>query len=246
MIIKKLLTTLICHNLLIMPAFCMISDSFAEETLDKSKPLPNAKEINIRDSFAENSLKGAQPKIFRTRLIVDEFAESNQAKNEALITPIDLHEFLPTHTHQDYANYKKAIVADKSELNQLEINIRYFFSTCDSGIDEGDYLEFETQKPITIKNKTYPKGTTVKGRIETISQNRTKGVPADLVIGNFTIDNHELVGEITKTGANRSLWVYPTATIGAGFFGLGALLLLIRGGHAKITPKEKFILHIHQ
>lgn len=218
---KKFLITLICHNLLIMPAFCMISDSFAEE-----------------------SLKGSRPTIIKTRIIVDEFAENNHAKNELLIDPVDLHEFLPTHTSRDYINYKKKVITDKSELEQINIRICNRITTKSKKLDEGDYLEFETLKPVTIKNKTYPKGTTVTGRIETVSQNRPKGVPADLVIGNFIIDNHNLVGEITKTGANRSLWVYPVSCVGACFFGLGAFLLFIRGGHAKISPTEHFVIHI--
>lgn len=243
---KKFLITLICHNLLVMPAFCMISDSFADGSLDKTIPYPNPKVINITDEFAENSLKNCRPTKVRVRIITDEFAESNKAKNEPLIGPVDLHEFLPKHTSQDYANYKKKIVADRSNLKQVEIKVRFFLSTSDSDIEEGDFVEFETLKPVTIKDKTYPKGTLVKGRIETISKNKTKGVPADIVVGNFTIDNHKLIGEIAKTGANRSLWVYPASCAGACFFGLGALLLFIRGGHAKISPTERFILHLNQ
>ncbi len=243
---KKFLITLICHNLLIMPAFCMISDSFAENNLDSSKPYPKPKVVNITDDFAEESLKGSKPVIIKPRVIVDEFAENNHAKNEPLIAPVDLREFVPTHTRQDYANYRKDIITDKSSLDKVEIKICNHLTTKNRKIDEGDYIEFETLKPITIKNKTYPKGTIITGRIETISQNKPKGIPADLVIGNFKIDNQELVGEIARTGANRSLWVYPASCAGACFFGLGAFLLLIRGGHAKISPVEHFTLHLNQ
>lgn len=243
---KKFLITLICHNLLVMPAFCMMSDSFVEETLDKSKPLPKAKIIHITDDLAEKSLQGSKPKVIQTRPIIDEFAESNHAKNSVLIGPTDLHEFVPKHTSQDYANYKKAVVADKLELEQIEIRICNYLTTRNRKVDEGDYIEFETLKPITIKNVIYPKGTIVRGRIETISQNKTKGVPADIVIGNFTIDNNPLIGEIEKTGANRAIWLYPTSCIGCGLFGLGVFLLFIRGGHAKISQKKHFILHVNK
>lgn len=244
---KKLLITLICHNLLIMPAFCMISDSLAEEKLDSSRPYPKPRTVNITDSFAEDSLKNCNPTRIKIRLITDEFAESNTAKNVPLLEPVDLHEYLPTHTSQDYNKYKKncqkAIDLENSNLAKIKIRIRNPLTTKNKTVDEGDYIEFETVEAVYINNRNYPKGTIVKARVENISQNRSKGVPADIVIGNFTIDNHKLNGEITKTGANRSLWVYPASYIGSGFFGLGALLLFIRGGHAKITPFENFTIY---
>lgn len=240
---KKLLITFICYNLLVMPAFCMISDSLVEETLDSSKPYPEAKVVNITDEFAEQSLNNYKPTIIRTRIIIiDSFAENNQAKNEPLLEKVDLHEFIPKHTGKDYANYKKSVIADRSNLKQIEIRIYRDLTTQDHSIDEGDYINFETVKPVKIGNKTYPKGTVVRARIETISQNKTHGVPADIVIGDFSIDNHKLIGEISKTGANRSLWVYPASYVGTCFFGLGAFLLFIRGGHAKIKTTEHFIL----
>lgn len=102
-----------------MPAFCMISDSFVDETLDKTKPYPKARVTNITDEYAEQKLQNVYPTVIRKRIIVDEFAENNKAKNEPLIGPIDLHEFLPKHTSIDYANYKKKVVADKSNLKQI-------------------------------------------------------------------------------------------------------------------------------
>lgn len=243
---KKFLITLICHNLLVMPAFCMISDDFVEETLDKTKPYQKTRVINITDEFAEQSLQNVKPTVIRKQIITDEFAENNHAKNGTLVKQVDLHEFLPKHSSKDYTNYKKSIITDISNLNKIEIRICQKFTTKNRKIDEGDYIKFETVTPITIKNKTYPKGTIVQARVENISQNQSKGVPADIVLGNFTIDNNKLVGEISKTGANRSLWVYPCSYIGSGFFGLGAFLLFIRGGHAKILPTERFILHLNQ
>lgn len=243
---KKFLITLICHNLLIIPAFCMISDSLADDVLDKTKPYPKPRVTNITDEFAEESLKNCRPTKVRVRIITDEFAENNKAKNERLIGPIDLHEFLPKHTSRDYANYKKSVITDKSNLDKIELKICKRITTKSKKIDEGDFVEFETLSPTTIKNKTYPKGTIVQARIENISKNRPKGVPAEMILGNFVIDNHKLIGEIEKTGANRSLWLYPVSCVGSAFFGLGAFLLFIRGGHAKIKPSERFILHIDQ
>lgn len=219
---KKFLISLICHNLLILPAFCMITDDFAEQTLDKTKPYPKP----------ANSI------------IIDEFAESNTAKNQYTKNSVDLNESIPTCSQNSYITKKKVIITDKVDLTKVEIRIKNAVSTKDKTIDEGDYIEFETVKDVYINNKHYPKGTVVRARIENISQNGMKGVPADIVLANFTLANHNLIGEVTKTGANRSLWLYPVSYIGTGFFGLGPLLLFIRGGHAKINRSQTFILHV--
>ena len=69
------------------------------------------------------------------------------------------------------------------------------------------------------------------------------GVPADLVIGSFTLNGVPLGGEINKTGANRSLWVYPCMYGTLWFFGIGVLFIPIRGGHAKIKTTETYTLY---
>ena len=110
-------------------------------------------------------------------------------------------------------------------------------------IKEGDFVNFETTKDVVINNITYPKGTTVKARIETVSPNETMGVPADLAIGNFKIGENLLIGEITKTGANRSLWVYPLYSALVAFFGIGLIFVFIPGGQAKIKTTEIFTVY---
>ena len=60
---------------------------------------------------------------------------------------------------------------------------------------------------------------------------------------NFSIDGKRLAGEISKTGANRSLWLYPTIYMTTLFFGVGLLLIPIRGGHAKIKPQQTFTVY---
>lgn len=112
--------------------------------------------------------------------------------------------------------------------------------------EEGKIIYFETVSDITVNRKTYPAGTEVKARIETVSLNKKFGVPSDLIIGMFSIDNNPLNGEIKRFGANRSLWVYPCVCIGSAFFGAGALLAFIRGGHAKINSKEIFYIGIYE
>ena len=121
----------------------------------------------------------------------------------------------------------------------VRIRIKNDFTT-KTNPKEGAYIEFET----VGKVKSYPVGTTVRGRLETVSQNCMFGVPADVVIGNFEIDSKPLLGEISIQGANRTLWLRPCIYVGTVFFGAGMALSPIRGGHAKIKQKEIYTLYL--
>ncbi len=48
----------------------MISDSFVDETLDKTKPYPKARVTNITDEYAEQKLQNVYPTVIRKRIIV--------------------------------------------------------------------------------------------------------------------------------------------------------------------------------
>ena len=131
---------------------------------------------------------------------------------------------------------------DYNSATAVPVKIKRYFTTR-SHIQEGDYIEFATTKDVVIKKKLYPAGTTVKARVETISQNKAMGVPSDLIVGNFSIEGIPLAGEVSKTGANRSFWVYPCTYGFLFFFGAGLLFIPIRGGHAKITKRQTYTLY---
>lgn len=137
----------------------------------------------------------------------------------------------------------KKIVVYKENMTPVHVRIKKPFSTKSNLVEEGDTVEFELTETAVIKNKTYPAGTPVKARLETVSMNDIMGVPADVVFGSFNIDGTALGGEITKTGANRTLWVYPCHYGFNIFFALGYAFMPIRGGHAKVKPSETFTLY---
>ena len=110
---------------------------------------------------------------------------------------------------------------------------------------EGEYIDFVLVEDAKIENKTYQKGTIIKARVETLSKNGAYGVPADLVIGSFTMpDNVVLNGQITKQGANRSLWVYPTGYLLTPILFIGLPIFAIRGGHVKLRPSKVYEIDI--
>lgn len=239
---KKLLALIICFSFISIPAYSEIVDYFADNTLDKNLKIQIKSIESITDSFVENTLdKNITPVNYSYKPITDNFAENNKNRSNHSVKIVDFDEFIPKATNKK--TIPKIVVIDNNSVTSVPVKIKKTFTT-KSKVQEGDYLEFETKKDVVINNKTYPAGTTVKARIETISLNESWGVPSDLVLGNFSIDEIPIGGEINKIGANRTLWVRPIAwTLIILFWGAGILLTPIRGGHAKINPSETYILY---
>lgn len=209
----KAITTLILLSICLTPANAMLTDDFVDETLSK--------DLQIRK--------------YSAKIIVDEFAETN--KNEPLRhnERVVVTEILPT------SNKTYKINPYKMSRNEVAIRIIEPIST-KLKPEEGSEILFETVEQIKIGNKIYPNGTSIKARIETVSQNAMWGSPAEIVIGNFYLDNIPLYGEIDKVGRNKVLWVRPLAILTGLCFGTGFFFMFIRGGHAKIKPNETFTL----
>ena len=69
------------------------------------------------------------------------------------------------------------------------------------------------------------------------------GTPESMIISNFYIpdDKIELYGSISKTGANRSIWIYPLYQAGNIFlYAAGFAFVPIHGGRAKLLTSETF------
>lgn len=109
---------------------------------------------------------------------------------------------------------------------------------------EGSVIPFIAEHDFVIKGKQYKKGTTILGRVETVSSSDKMGVPQSIKIDNFYIDGSEeinLHGSISKTGANRSIWVYPLYQAGnICFYVAGFVFVPIHGGNAKLLTSETF------
>ena len=239
---KKILAFIICLEFASMPAYSIIVDEFAQKTLDKNLKITTPAKVDISDSFAEQSLdKNLKVKQVNYSPITDNFAEQNRNKNPKISKKVDYQEVIPKINNQK-ANTKKIVVMDNNSVVSIPIRIKRNLSS-KTNLQEGDYIEFETVKDVTVNKKPYPAGTIVKARIETISLNKSMGVPSDLIIGNFSINGIPLADEISKSGANRSLWEYPCVYGLTWFFCVGLLFIPIRGGHAKIRTSETYTVY---
>ena len=226
-----------------MPSYGVITDEFAENLPDKNTQTLKPKKMKITDDFVEETLnKNLQTTVKKHAEITDEFAQNNKNKNVKNNNTVYIEETLPEKTAG--AIKKKVVTVDKSNMTPVKVKIKNYYSTKSrKQIQEGDYIEFATVDDVTVNKKSYPAGTKVMARVETISMNQNMGVPADLVVGNFNIEDNLLSGEISKTGANRSLWVYPAMCLTVWFYGAGLLFTFVRGGHAKIKKSETFTLY---
>lgn len=242
---KKFLSILLCLsfiNMLGIPAFAEITDVFVEKTLSKNLKIKAVKQNEITDSFVEQTLdKNLQVKKVTPKLVEDSFAEKNTNKNYQNNKIIELNEMIPE--LKDGKPIRKVVfLLDKDGMQAVPVRIKKYYTTR-SKLQEGDSLEFETTQDVIINKKLYPINTTVTGRIETISKNAAMGRPAYLHVDNFKIDNIPLYGDISKDGANRTIWVLPTVLIIGCVFFIGVLAMPIRGGHAKITRHKIYTFY---
>ena len=142
--------------------------------------------------------------------------------------------------HKYYRPVKSSLVQNYhyDELNRVSLKIKSIANiSTKKNLAEGQKLVFlTTEDTVLTSQKVLPAGSRVFGRVETISMNGHKGIPANLIIGNFKIEympSIELDGEINKQGSNRSIWVRPFLPI----------LFAVKGGHAKIKTDEIYEIY---
>ena len=116
--------------------------------------------------------------------------------------------------------------------------------TTKNGIIEGSQILFKTDEDVVLNGVKLPKGTKIAGRIETLSETDKMGTPANIIIDNFYVKNRPEIcfyGCISKTGANRSIWVYPLYQAGnLVLYVAGFVFVPIHGGHAKLSTNETY------
>lgn len=245
---KKLFSSFLLFNMLFFNCsfVCAIEDNLVE-LLDKNLKIQKAKQEPIIDDFVLKTLEPNLKIKKQNKIIITDNLVNNLDKNLKIQKEIQR----PVVDNLVFNLDKNST----KPLNKAEVNVKYDgdkikvaplkYYTTRKDLFEGKIIDFILVQDTKINNKLYKKGTTIKARVETLSQNGAYGVPADLVVGNFTLpDNLTLHGDITKQGANRSLWVYPTGYILTPFFLIGLLIFPIRGGHVKLKPEKVYDIEI--
>lgn len=182
----------------------------------------------IKDELLDdqNFIKNSQKPLLSDKIIPDEyFVEKN----------IDLTKVRKINPKTQYDFTKKQI--------PIQIKIAERLNSTRQ-ILEGSTIPFIAQHDFEINGKKFNRGTTILGRVENISASDKMGTPESIQISNFYIPDKEeinLYGSITKTGANRALWVYPLYQAGnILFYAAGFIVVPIHGGRAKLLTSESF------
>ena len=169
---------------------------------------------------------------------------------------------IPLGVRKDNVIDEVALKLDKKKIKPAKVKTKYNYAiapipvqlrvtknltTRHDEVKEGDLILFKTIKTITLGKYQLPKDSEVIGRVETVSPNDLLGTPADLVVDNFVVKNNEKInfyGRVKKRGANRSWWLYPLYQAGnIAFWAAGYPLVLVRGGHAKLSTKEIYTVY---
>jgi len=151
--------------------------------------------------------------------------------------------FIKNNKRMGDKRYTKAKTNYDFSKKQIPVQLKIVKNiTTKRNMTEGDSVLFQTVKDVTVNNVYLPKGTYITGRVETVSSSDKMGTPANVIIDNFHVKGNPDIcfyGNITKTGANRSLWVYPLYQAGnIIFYVAGFVFVPIHGGHAKLSTKE--------
>lgn len=207
----------------------IISDFLIENYPDKTVKTEKIIHEKFQDNLINQSFIQEHSNLPNTEYtpVYDKFAEANLSKYSKV-------------------SYNKKLY-DFENINHIKIKIKSKKLISTKNIaEEGQIVDFIVAEDVIVNDKIIiPKNSVIQARVETISPNMSKGVPADLVIGSFKYKNYNLDGEISKTGANRLYWVLPTAFImNTLFFGCGYVLWAIRGGHAKFRPNQIFEINL--
>ena len=245
---KKIIATVLCFNILSLNfAFAqMFSDNLAEQ-LDKNLKVEKVNYQPIVDNFAQKTLN-PNLKIEKTKQIEIKDDLANKTLNQSLKVQITKQETITDNLIKEIDKSKIKAESKKIVSNFADGKIKVSplnYHTTRKNLAEGDIIDFILIEDTKIENITYKKGTTIKARIETLSQNGAYGVPADLVVGNFTLPNKKVLnGQIERQGANRALWVYPVGYTLTCFFFIGLPIFTIRGGHVKLKPEKVYEIEI--
>lgn len=232
----------------------MAIQSFKDQNLSKAV----FKQEIIEDEFAQKTLgdKNLSKLIFKYEPIEDTIPVSqhkpllkSSATYDVIEDRVAAKSFSSQNLEKPVFNYK--LIDENAEMVRVPIMPARYIVTKE-GVSEGQKVKFVVVKDIRRNGDLYiKKGTPVEAIIETITKPSMGGDPSQIIIGRFTAKNTkgnkiDLTGEIQKNGANRATWIKPLAYIGycVPVFGTPLLgLLLIKGGHAKITPRQEFVLY---
>ena len=240
---KKLLL-IITLIILGMPVFAHNTDLIKDELLDPAMYNDMSGNSVFKLGIFEHNKYQYIP--VEDELIDNDFI--SMASNLAIIRTEQPDDFF-FEKNIDASNIRKILPKTQYDFTKKQIPIQIKISEqlkSTRDILEGSTIPFIAQHDFEINGKKYDKGTQILGRVETISESDKMGTPECIKISNFYIPGEkeiDLFGSVSKTGANRSIWVYPLYQAGnICLYVAGFVFVPIHGGRAKLLTSESFTL----
>ena len=225
-----------------LPVFAHHTDRIKDELLDPAMYNDMSGNSVFKLGIYENSQYQYIP--VEDELIDNDFISN--AANYAIITKECPDDFF-FEKNIDTGRVRKILPKTRYDFTKKQVPIQIKISEhlrSTRNILEGSTIPFVAQSDFEINGKKYNSGTTILGRVETISASDKMGTPESIQISNFYIPDEkeiELHGSVSKTGANRSIWVYPLYQAGnITFYVAGFVFVPIHGGRVKLLTSESF------
>lgn len=244
---KKFISVILCLNILSSNFILAqtIEDNLVKQ-LNQTLKVEKVKYQKIEDEFALKTLSAdldvqkGNVQLFEDELVqqLNKDLEIQKYKQESIVDSL-----------VQKIDKTKISVKNKQTVNlnlegvKIKVSPKEYYTTRRK-LYEGANIDFILVEDAKIGNKIYKKGELIKARVEMLSLNGARGIPADLVIGNFSIGDFVLNGQIERQGANRSLWVYPLGYTFTCMFFIGLPIFAIRGGHVKLKPSKVYEVEI--
>lgn len=131
----------------------------------------------------------------------------------------------------------------------VKLHINEEISTKDKNIYEGMKLKFTVANNLIYDGKTLLKsGDIINGKILSLITSGLNGIPYSISFGNFEIPDipkKKLTDSYEKRGFSRTPFVLPLKWALTPLPPTGSLTNFIKGGHAKITPKDDIIIYYY-
>lgn len=134
-------------------------------------------------------------------------------------------------------------------LVSIPIKLKITKKAKDKHLTEGQVLEFKVLEDVVYGNNTLIKqDEPVTARVETLISNGMNGIPASIVLGNFSVPNLEqdkISQKYEYFGLDLSLLVFPLKWALTPIPPTGSLTNFIKGGRASLSDKKIITIYYY-
>ncbi len=229
----------------------VIQDELATELQTQNLSLPQYQYIPINDFLiTDDFVKNSESLPKSQQIATDDFLVTKDFVSQNSFTfPTKRIYYRDRFAERTLKKYKNIVYVQKKydfqNIHHTMIKVRPIKEiSTKQAINAGDRVYFSVEEDVKKEGKIIAKkGEKITARVEIISESGLYGIPADIIVGNFSLNGIPLSGEIEKEGFTHTYWIIPVANVASFFIPFsGQIFRFVHGGHAKIKTKETFEL----